>query len=49
MRGAADHGGTTIGISWGSACWLERDVVPDGFKLGDQRAGFSFGASPPGR
>jgi len=44
MREAADRGRDDGRyIRGGSGCWLEGDLVPEGFKLGDQTAGFSFG------
>ena len=44
MSGAADRGRNDGRYSrGGSGRWLDGDLVPEGFKLGDQTAGFSFG------
>jgi hypothetical protein len=44
MRGAAGRGPDDDRyIRGGSGCWLEGDLVPEGFKLGDQPAVSRFG------
>jgi hypothetical protein len=44
MREAADCGRDDgRHIRGRSGYWPEGDLVPEGFKLGDQTAGFSFG------